>query len=84
MERVVIIEGDSIIIHHQENSADSMCCSGDSFAKLYAHFDKGYKHLLSFDYNIVHEGTNNINRRDSNRDIIADYENLFQSLKCKK
>ena len=60
------------------------CFPGYNIVKLTMKLDKtlkGHIELSPFDYIIVHVGTNNIDRRDSFDNIIADYGNLIPVIK---
>lgn len=60
------------------------CFPGYNIVKLTMKLDKtlkGHIELSPFDYIIVHVGTNNIDRRDSYDNIIADYGNLIPVIK---
>ena len=60
------------------------CFPGYNIVKLTMKLDKtlkGHIELSPFDYIIVHVGTNNIDRRDSYDNIIADNGNLIPVIK---
>ena len=80
--RRVNIIGDSIIKNMPTiDGVVVKCFPGYNIVKLTMKLDKtlkGHIELSPFDYIIVHVGTNNIDRRDSYDNIIADYGNLIR------
>ena len=63
------------------------CFPGHNIVKLIMKLDKtlkGHIELSPFDYIIVHVGTNNIDRRDSYDNIIADHGNLIPVIENNK
>ena len=74
--RRVIIVGDSIIKNLPPiDGGVIISFRGDTIAQLTNRIDKGQVNLSPFDYIIIHVGTNNIDKRHSYGNIIADYGN---------
>ena len=83
--RPVIIVGDSIIKNLPPiDGVVIKSFRGDTIAQLTNRIDKGQVNLSPFDYIIIHVGTNNIDKRHSYGNIIADYGNLIPTIKKQK